>query len=55
MCMLRDCSVCECPEDEVPTSWRDEEGSCACECGLAVGQQEQHALCRWLAVHMLDC
>lgn len=29
MCMLRDCSVCECPEDEVPTSWRDEEGSCA--------------------------
>ena len=43
MCMLRDCSVCECPEDEVPTSWRDEEGSCACERGLAETKQEQHA------------
>lgn len=24
MCKLRDCSVCECPEEELPEPWRKE-------------------------------
>lgn len=28
MCMLRDCSVCECAEEEVPQVWKAAEDSC---------------------------
>ncbi len=27
MCAMRDCSVCECPPDEVPQLWKDAEAS----------------------------
>lgn len=31
MCSLRDCSVCECEEHEVPEPWRKAEAVEACE------------------------
>lgn len=47
MCMLRDCSVCECDPDEVPKSWRKaDEPSAGEECGtlLVSGNLETAAL-----------
>ena len=29
MCAMRDCSVCECPPDEVPQLWKDAEAGAA--------------------------
>ena len=28
MCMLRDCSVCECDDSEIPSVWKAAEGKC---------------------------
>ena len=28
MCILRDCAVCECEDNEVPQIWKAEEGKC---------------------------
>lgn len=33
MCSLRDCSVCECEEHEVPEPWRKAEAVEACDSG----------------------
>lgn len=31
MCMLRDCGVCECEPDEVPTPWKAADTAAGCE------------------------
>lgn len=32
MCMLRDCSVCECADEEIPQIWKAAEDSCKGKC-----------------------
>ena len=49
MCMLRDCSVCECEDEEVPAPWKEQDSGAACDCACAARWPLPH-LCTSLAV-----
>ena len=44
MCSLRDCSVCECEEEEIPEPWRKAEAVEACDSESARQPARQPAL-----------
>ena len=42
MCSMRDCSVCECEDDEVPKPWKEAEAACN-----SAGGATHKLSCRW--------